>query len=68
MIDWEKRIDEIARNVPKWKDHLANYRQRHPNESMPQIMKKASFTRRMYVSKQVKSMIKDMLYEVLDLE
>jgi hypothetical protein len=63
---WKKRIDEIARNIPKWKDHWRGYKERHPEEPMPQVMKKASFTRRMAVAKQVKKLVKDMLEEIVN--
>lgn len=55
----EKReLDELAEKVPDWQEHLKDYRKRHPEESPQQVMKKAGFTRRMYISKLVKQYLK----------
>lgn len=61
---WKKRIDEIAMSIPRWDDHWRDYKKRHPEEPMPKVMKKASFTRRMMVAKQVNALIREIFEEV----
>lgn len=69
---FQKELDDLARSdrrLPKWKDHLRDFRAKHPEMGPREVMKKAGFTFRMnrgrQVSKIVKSMFKRVMEEVL---
>lgn len=63
---WMDEIDELARKIPKWEDHWKAYKEKHPDETMPNVMKKASFTRRMWLAKEVKKIIKKRVQEIVE--
>ena len=67
LTDEEKKeIDELAMKIPDWQEHLKEYRKRHPEELPQQVMKKAGFTRRMYVAKLVKSYLEPKIKTIID--
>ena len=65
MSKYQEEIDRIARGIPDWDTHWKAYHEKHPDEPMPEVMKKASFTRRMWVAKQVKALVKQMFDDIV---
>ena len=62
----ENQIDQLAKNLPDWQEHLQNFRDKHP-ELLPQaIMKKAGFIFRMKKGKMFKAFINSILKKATD--
>lgn len=67
LTEEEKReIDDLARQMPKWQEHLADFRERHPEMGPQEVMKKAGFTFRMKKGKMVAGLIKKAFERVLE--
>ena len=62
----KKEIDKLAREMPKWQQHLSEFRERHPELSPQEVMKKAGFTFRMKKGKLVSDYVKQLFKEVIE--
>jgi hypothetical protein len=51
----EREIDELAESLGEyeWKPFIAKFREKHPEMTPQEVMKKASFVRRMQISKKI---------------
>jgi len=54
----KREIDDLARQMPNWQKHLADFRKRHPELSPQEVMKKAGFTFRMKKGKLVTGFVR----------
>lgn len=59
------RIDKLVRDLPKWKKHLRDFREKHPEMSPQEVMKKAGFTYRMKRGKLIKQFIRETIERCL---
>ena len=61
----EREIDELARKIPKWQNHLAAFREKHPEMGPQEVMKKAGFTFRMLKGKLVQGFVRGIIEEII---
>ena len=61
-----RELDELARKMPKWQKHLADFREKHPEMGPQEVMKKAGFTFRMKKGKIVHGYVRKVLKRVID--
>jgi len=59
-------IDELAKKMPQWQQYLADFREKHPELSPQEVMKKAGFTFRMKKGKLVSAWIKPKLLKIIE--
>lgn len=64
--EFERELDDIARKMPKWQEHLADFRKRHPELSPQDVMRKAGFTFRMKKGKLIKGWIKKLFDRITE--
>jgi hypothetical protein len=64
--DLEREIDKLARKMPDWQKHLAEFRARHPELTPQEVMKKAGFTFRMKKGKLISDFIKPKLRKIME--
>ena len=62
----EREIDELARSLPNWQEHLADFRKRHPELSPQDVMKKAGFTFRMKKGKLIQAYVRKSLKRIIE--
>lgn len=62
----KREIDDLARQMPNWQKHLADFRKRHPELSPQDVMKKAGFTFRMRKGKLVKGYVRRILKRIAE--
>ena len=67
LTDEEMReLDDLARKMPRWQEHLADFRKRHPELSPQDVMVKAGFTFRMKKGKLVHGYVRRILMRVIE--
>lgn len=62
----KRELDDIARKMPRWQEHLADFRERHPELSPQDVMVKAGFTFRMKKGKLVVRYVNRKFKEIVE--
>jgi len=65
MNEFEAQLDQLAKSLPDWQEHLQEFREKHPELSPQAVMKKAGFTFRMRKGKLIKACINPILEKVM---
>ena len=67
LTDKDKREqDDLASKLPSWKDHLTEFRKRHPEFNPQEVMKKAGFTFRMKKGIMIKRYLRPKLEKIIE--